>query len=101
MRLAAFLEARRTLTTDAGQQISFLSMEEVEGIFAVTWFHRPRDPHPDNLFSPCGPYLVTDQVEDHHGAEAVIAREIAMVPVAALADSLLADQPAAWTETGE
>jgi len=78
VRIAGVIEAQRTVRTENGRTMMFLTMEDQYGLFEVTLF-------PDvyqevrAALAGYGPYLVSAKVEDQYGAVTLTAETLELI----------------------
>jgi len=75
IRIAGFLEARRTATTRRGESIMFLTLEDEYGLFEVTLMPGVAR-RGGGDFLRYGPYVVTGRVEDQYDSLSITAERV-------------------------
>lgn len=75
VRIAGMLEARRSTSTDRGEPMHFVTLEDEWGLFEASIFPRASR-RVDTSFTRHGPYIVAGKVENQYGSITINATEI-------------------------
>jgi len=74
VRIAGVLEAQRTARTQTGRTMTFLTLEDEQGLFEATVF--PRTYAAVGVLDRYGPYVVAGRVQEQYGSVTVTAERV-------------------------